>query len=250
MGKLVSDAIEIGSYGLVQDPLGIEAQQKAAQQSAAIQAASGHQAINALRGDSAPFREVGTEAVGQLMDAVLQAPESASVSAQDILSDPFFSALAEQQQRDVLAERAALGLAGSGGTEDLLTRNLLQLGEGFRSSRQNQALQQQQARFNQLFNISSLGQSSAAQTGVQTAGLLTDIGAAQSAVPLAQAQAQGALTSDIFGLAGAGLGAFLGGPAGASIGGQAGRALGGGSAVGGFSPIAPAQGSLASFGVR
>jgi hypothetical protein len=73
----------------------------------------------------------------------LQTQETASVSAQDVLSDPFFKALAEEQARGTIAQRAGLGLGGSGGTSDLLTRNLLQLGEGFRRGREQDIRAQQ-----------------------------------------------------------------------------------------------------------
>jgi hypothetical protein len=203
---------------------------KAAKRAAETQAAAGRDAISVLREDLAPFTGVGTEAANLLMGNILQ-PDSAQVTAQDVMSDPFFSALADQQQRQVLGERAALGLAGSGGTEDILTRNLLQLGEGFRQNRQTQALQQQQARFNQLFNVAGLGQASAAQQAQQTAGITTDIGAAQSAANIAQGQARGQMFSDVAGLAGLGAGAYS-----AGMFGQA-PAVGGGSAVGGFGGI-------------
>jgi hypothetical protein len=224
--------------GYVRDKTGIDltggGQRDAAREAAAIQSQAGQQAIETIRSDLAPFTKLGEEAAGQLMASVLQ-PGSVQVTAQDVLSDPFFKALSEQQSRDTLSQRAALGLAGSGGTENALTRNLLQLGEGFRQQRENTALQQQQARFNQLFNITGLGQSSAAQQGTQTAGLLTDIGTARSTVPLVAANVASQQGQQLLQGAGAAFGA-MGGMGGLSSlfggGAAAGSTIGAGSALG------------------
>lgn len=198
---------------------------KGAKQAANIQAQAGQRAIDILREDLAPFTGVGTEAANLLLQSVLQ-PEGVQTTAQDVLSDPFFSALAQEQERGTLAQRAALGLAGSGGTQDILQRNLLQLGEGFRQQRQNEALQRQQARFNQLFNIAGMGQASAAQQAQQAAGITTDIGTAQSAVPLVKAQGQSQLIGNLANLGGLGLGVGAG-----MFGGDGGNMLGAGGST-------------------
>lgn len=175
---------------------------KGAKQAANIQSAAGREAIDVLRGDLEPFRQQGAEALGLLTQNLLS-PQT--VTAESVVNDPFFSELARSQEESTLRQRAALGLAGSGGTQDILQRNLLQLGEGFRQNRFNE----QQARFNQLFNIANLGQASAAQTGAQSANILTDIGSAQSAVPLAAAQGRGQVASSIANLGGAFLGSQI-----------------------------------------
>jgi len=209
----------------------------AAREAGRIQERAGKQAISAIRSDLAPFTQLGTEAANLLMGSVLQ-PEATQVLASDVLNDPFFQALSEQQGRDVLSQRAALGLGGSGGTENILTRNLLQLGEGFRQQRQNEALAQQQARFNQLFNITGMGQQSAAQTGASSANILTDIGAAKSAAPLVGAQVASQQGSNLLtGLAGFGamggfsqLGSLFGG--GGAAAGAGGASIGAGPSLG------------------
>lgn len=214
-----------GALGLAGSYFGGKEASKGAKEAAAIQAEGGRDAIEILRQDLAPFTQLGSEAAGMLMGNVLQ-PDQAQVTAQDVLSDPFYQALADEQQQSLLAERAALGLAGSGGTQDVLQRNLLQLGEGFRQQKANGELARQQARFNQLFGIAGLGQASAAQTGMQSAGLLTDIASAQSAVPLASAQAKGNLYGSL-----ADFGGLAMGVAGGLYGGSQ---IGAGSAVGGM----------------
>jgi hypothetical protein len=221
--------------GYVREKTGIDltggGQRQAAQTAARIQSEAGQEAIDVLRGDLQPFMDVGGEAVNMLLQSI------ADPQAQDpnqILNDPFFQALAQQQEQGALANRAALGLAGSGGTQDVLQRNLLQLGNQF----QQQNLANQQNRFNQLFNVAGLGQSSAAQTGAGTANLLTGIGSVQSTVPLAAADVATQQGSQFMqGLGGSQLGQIFGGSGGGlgslgSILGSGGAATGGAGAAG------------------
>lgn len=154
-------------------------------EAALIQTRKGDEAIDAVRGDLDPFRSVGSEAAQSLMQSVFN---PAPVSAQEVIDDPFFQMMSQEQDRRLLQQKAALGLAGSGGTQDSLNRNQLLLGEQFRVNRTNERLQENQLRFNQLFNIAGLGANAAAQTGTQTANLLTDIGSAQSTTPLVAGQ--------------------------------------------------------------
>ena len=249
MGNLfdvVSDVIETSTLGLVDDPFGAEATEQAIQRSTEIQTQAGREALETLRADLAPFTGVGTEAANLLLGSILQ-PDGAQVSAQDVMSDPFFQSLAQEQERGTLAERAALGLAGSGGTQDILQRNLLQLGEGFRQQRQNEALARQQARFNQLMGATQIGQASAAQQGLTGTNILTDIGTIQAQAPLAQAQQESQFTSGLFQLGGTALGAMLGGPVGASIGAGVGGSLGAGGAVSPFGGIPSGGSPLQNF---
>jgi hypothetical protein len=284
LGDVFGKTIEVLSLGTIDDPLGTEAQQRALAESGRLQAEAGQEAISALQSQLLPYTALGSTAARDLRGgalkegelpifeggAPLQTQDTARVTAQDVLSDPFFQALSEQQTRGTLAERAALGLASSGGTEDMLTRNLLQLGEGFRQQREqeqlgrqaqqfgqqltgrqllageqqqgfNQALAAQQARFNQLFGTAQLGQQAATTLGTGAANLLTGMGAVQGAVPIAQAQANQQATGDVLALGGTALGAMFGGPAGAAAGSSIGSALGGSSPA----PVQP--GSLASF---
>ena len=87
-----------------------------------------------------------------------------------------------------MQQRAALGLAGSGGSQDALKRNLLLLGNQFQQQDLSNSLTQNQARFNQLFNVSSLGVNAAAQTGNASLQANQSIGQARSAVPILGAQ--------------------------------------------------------------
>lgn len=123
-----------------------------------------------LREDLAPFRQAGTEAAGMLMGGVFQDPTQADYD--QILNNPFFKALSDQQNEQILSERAALGLAGSGGTASTLNKNMLMLGRDFLNDR----MMRNQQRFNQLMGISDLGQASATQSGISSLNTMTNIG--------------------------------------------------------------------------
>jgi len=145
-----------------------------------------------------PLVDFGAKARDQLLSSVLpelQLPQLQS--AQDVLNNPFFKALNDQQTQNTLAQRAALGLAGSGGTEDILTRNLLQLGQGFQQQDfQNQntnfanQLNANQRRFGQLFDLANVGNQALANQG----NLIVGQGNASAAgrIGAANARAQGA----------------------------------------------------------
>lgn len=221
--------------GYVREKTGMDltggGQRQAASKSARIQAKAGQEAIDVLRGDLDPFREVGTEAVNMLLQNLID-PQGQDPN--QVIDNPFFQALSQEQDRNTLAQRAALGLGGSGGTQDALARQQLLLGNQF----QQQNLSNQQARFNQLFNIAGMGQNAASQTGSGTANLLTGIGSVQSTVPMAAAQVasqQGQQFMQGVGALGSafgGLGGILGG-GGAVASGAGGAGIG--SIMGGFS---------------
>lgn len=197
----------------------------AASEAAALQVAGQRQGLEAIRQDLGPFRQVGEEAANLLLSSVFE-PTQQDPSA--VLQNPFFQALARQQEQDTLAQRAALGLAGSGGTQDALTRNLLQLGWGFQQQDISNALQQNQLRFNQLMGITGIGQASAAQTGAAGQQALTNIGQIQGVPGMVEAQVKAQQGQQLMSGLGALAGGAVGGPFGAMMGGNI---LGGGSAV-------------------
>lgn len=186
---------------------------RAAEQAAREGVAGQQRGLEAIREDLAPFTEVGREAANLLLSSVFAPTEQ---DPQEVLQNPFFQALAQQQEQDVLQQRAALGLAGSGGTADALQRNLLLLGNEIQQQNLNNALQENQLRFNQLLGITGLGQASAAQTGAAAQQTAQNIGSLQGVSPLARAQQQAQLTGQIGQIGGA----ILGGPAGSFLGGS------------------------------
>ena len=116
-----------------------------------------------------------------------------------VLDDPFFQALAGQQEQRLLASAAARGRVGAGGTSDILQENLLQLGSQFRQQDIQNQLAAQQQRFGQLFNVATLGANAAAQTGTATqntagavSNLMTQGANAQASGIIGAANAQAA----------------------------------------------------------
>ena len=135
-----------------------------------------------LRADLSPFKDVGTEASKQLMANLF------NYQPQDVMNNPFFQAMAREQEDRLLNERAALGLAGSGGTADALTRNLLLLGNDFQQQDFARQMAANQQRFNQIFNTSTMGQNAAAQTGTATLNTMSNIGNIQGVPGLVDAR--------------------------------------------------------------
>ena len=176
----------------------------AAKEGAQVQAQSGREAIasqeralDLVRGDLALGREQLEFAAPLLQGAFGDLQGAIDDPTGGVLNNPFFQALAGQQEERLLASQAARGKVGSGGTGDQLQRNLLLLGNQF--AQQN--IGNIQGQIGSLQNLAALGSNAAAQTGtstLQSAGqvgnLLTGIGNAQAAglVGGANARAQGA----------------------------------------------------------
>jgi hypothetical protein len=205
MAKAASKIIEVGSLGLIKDPLGIEAGEQAATQAAQTQTQAGLSAIEAseraaerVREDLSPFREAGVSRLPILQQAI-------DDPSQRVLNNPFFQALAAEQEQRLMASQSARGKLGSGETDDALTRQLLLLG--------NQFAQQD---IGNIRDLVAMGQNAAAQTGTVTeragareAELLTQIGNVQGAGIVGKANVAPAATRDILRLGGTIAGAVI-----------------------------------------
>jgi len=205
MAKAASKVIEVGSLGIIKDPLGIEAGEDAAQTAANIQSQAGtdaiafqQQALDTTRGDLEPFRQAGTESIPLLQQAINDPSDR-------VLNNPFFTALAEQQEQRLLGSQAARGKFGSGETDDALKRNLLLLG--------NQFAQQD---IGNLQSLSTIGANAAARTGTaaqntatSVSDLMTQIANAESAGVVGSANAGAAATRDLLQVSGMTAGAIL-----------------------------------------
>lgn len=216
------------------------------ERAANIQAQAEREGMAQLRADLAPYNQLGKQAAPLLMQSIwgggpaggwakMSSRDGSStqsdyspLTADQLLSDPFFNALSRQQENSLLQERAALGLGSSGGTMDAMNRNLLLLGNDFRQQHLSNALTQNQARFNQLMGITGMGQASAAQTGAQAYQSGVNIGQLNSVSPLARAQERSNMFGTIGNLAGMGMMAYGSGMFNSPV--------GGGSAVGGYTP--------------
>jgi len=180
------------------------------------QAAASKKGVSILREDLAPFRDAGQEAAGALFGNVFQ-PQAQDPNT--VINNPFFQALAQDQDQQLLAQRAALGLAGSGGTNDALIRQRLLLGNQFQQQERGNVLAENQARFNQLFNTATLGQNSAAQSGTASLNGLTGSAAALGNAELVGAQQRFNLGKQVLQGAGAAFGALDDGAVGGAAGG-------------------------------
>jgi len=126
----------------------------AAKEAAKIQASAVDRAV----ATQAPYNELGANAAAQIKQ--IQSDPGAYVQ-----NNPFYASLADDAQRRLLANQAAKGKVGSGGTASALQDQLLQIGNG---------LVQQQV--GTLQNQVNTGQNSANATS----NLQTDKGAVQA----------------------------------------------------------------------
>jgi len=128
------------------------------------------EAINAIPEITVPF-------LGERPDFSSQAQNITQVpTAQGVLDNPFFQALAQEQDQRLINQSAALGKAGSGGTNDALIRQQLLLGNEF----QQQERGNRQQDIKNLFGLVQGGQNAAVgQANIATQGAA---GLSQSAV--------------------------------------------------------------------
>lgn len=190
MGDFIADISNPGGMGPggENDPFFGGAAAHAAGEASAAQMAAAAAAEKRLRSDLSPFRKVGLDAIGQFGD-----PFQLDRDPGRVINNPLFQALSSQQNQDIINQQAALGRGGSGGTNDLLTQNVLRLGNQFQQQDFQTQLAENSQRFNQLFNQANLGQASAAQAALQGADLTTQAANAGAAgtIGAANAQAQG-----------------------------------------------------------
>ena len=152
----ITDSIKVGLPGGSSDPFFGGAQSHASLEGSKIQAQLSNEAIDLqrlaldrIRGDLSPFVRLG-EVGAPLLAGAIDDPSR-------VLDNPFFQAQARQLEQQTLAQQAARGKVGSGGTQDILTQGILGLGSQF-----------QQQDVGNLSNLVRLGQASAAQVGAQT----------------------------------------------------------------------------------
>lgn len=153
----------------------------AARESARIQEQFGERALEFGAEQIGPFRDLGIESGGLLEGARFQGFDA---DPGRILNNPLFQALAKQQDQDLINQQAALGRGGSGETSDLLTRNLLLLGNRFQQQDFDRQFQESQLQFGQLFDQTRLGANAASQLATSGQNIITDIGSAKSGVPI------------------------------------------------------------------
>ena len=178
--------------GKVRELVGVKAARAGAREATGYQVEASQQAQERL----APFLEAGMQALPTLMEAIID-PGS---RAQAVISNPLFQQLAAEQEQRLMGSQAARGKLGSGETNYLLNRNLLNLGQGF--------AQQDIAN---LMNITNMGQNAAAGVG----NLLLNQGEAQAAGAVSRANLLGQSKADL--LANFGTGGMMGAMTGGAV---------------------------------
>lgn len=134
-----------------------------AKDTAKTQSASIDKAIQATQTANAPYTQLGADAANQIES--IQADPAGYIK-----NNPLYGSLADDAQRRLLANQAAKGKVGSGGTAAALQEQLLNLGNGL-VNQQIGTLQQQVG----------TGATAAGNVGSQTANLTTDKGSVNAA---------------------------------------------------------------------
>ena len=180
MSDALGDIVTIGTFGLVDgDDLTGKNAADAAKNASRTQAQAMDKAIHLqretrdlAREDLAPFRDFGAGQINPLLELLTPQGQTNYVQA-----NPLFEAALDSVNKATMANQAARGKLGSGGTLAALQNNYMSTAMPFINSQQNA-----------LFNAVNMGQSSAAgqantamNTGNQVSALLGNAGDAQAA---------------------------------------------------------------------
>ncbi len=162
MGKLVSDVIEIGSLGLIDDPLGIEAGEEAAQRASDVQVAGTEAGIaerrrqfNITQENLKPFQEAGVGALEQQQALLgLLGKERQQELFLQLEESPGQQFLRKRQERSLLRNASAIGGLGGGNVRTALQEQAVGFGQ-----------QDIQNQFGRLGQVAGQGQTAATNVG-------------------------------------------------------------------------------------
>jgi hypothetical protein len=146
-------------------------QADAAEEAAKLQAQSVDRAIQTQQQNTAPYRQLGEDAIGRIN-------EIQNDRAGFIQNNELYQSLANDAEQRLLANQAAKGKVGSGGTAAALQEQLLNIGNGL----VNQEI-------NQLQGQAGIGANAAVGAGNQISNLQVQQGNAQAAGQIGQANA-------------------------------------------------------------
>lgn len=200
MGDFVSDLIEIGSLGLIDDPFGIDAAGQASRDAASAQIQMSREAIArqeeaARLGQEylAPYGQVGQQALGQL--GILTDPNQQFNYLQN---NPLFQMALQNANQQTQQQAAAQGRLSAGDTLQQLSQNVLLSAQPL--------LQNQQRNVAGLLDFGrglATTQANVEQgLASQVSPLLTGIGNAQAAGIVGPVQAENQFTTGLLGLGG------------------------------------------------
>ena len=156
------------------------------QQSAATDASIAEQRrqYDLTRGDSAPYREAGTKALGQLQGEIGTMPTS-----QDVMNSPGYQFGLQQGQQAIDRKTAAAGGRVSGAA----LKSAAEYGTNYATTGYNAEYQRRQDRLNRLASLAGVGQSATASSSAagsnmanQTSSLISSQGNAGGAATMAQ----------------------------------------------------------------
>lgn len=216
MAKVASDLIEISTFGLIDDPFGIEAGEDAAKDAARVQAegaergAAGVQRqFDIIQERDAPVIEARDQALAQQQALLgLSGTEAQQAAFAGLEQSPGQKFLRDRAQRNLVRNASAIGGLGGGNVRSAL----VQQGVGFAQ----QDIQNQFGRLAQVVAPGSAASANLGQFGTQAAGSIANLGLAGS-----EARASGILgaagvapgvTSGLLQLGGQFAGAAFGAP--------------------------------------
>lgn len=154
-------------------------------QSSAEAIAENRRQYDTTRGDFAPYRAAGTQALGQLQTEMGQMP-----SAAEVMSDPGYQFGLQQGQLG-LDRKAA---AGGGRVSGAALKSASQYATNYAAGGYNAAYQRRQDRLNRLAAIAGIGQSatgSSAAAGAQSTGAISNLISSQGNANAAATIGQG-----------------------------------------------------------
>ncbi len=212
MSGIVNKAVEIGSFGLIQDVTGAEAGADAANKAAGIQAQGAQAGIAEQRRQFditqeqlSPFREAGVSALEQQQALLgLSGQEAQQTAFSGLQESPGQQFLRKRAQRNLVRNQSAIGGLGGGNVRSALVEQ----GAGFAA----QDLQNQFGRLGQLAGQGQQAGTNIGQFGAQAAGNIANLQQAGSQARasgiLGGQQARSQATGQVLQLGGQFLGAF------------------------------------------
>ena len=216
MAKAASDVIEVSSFGLIDDPFGIEAGEEAAERAADVQERGAERGIQEVQRQfditqerEAPVIEARNQALAQQQALLgLSGQEAQQQAFAGLQESPGQKFIRERQQRALLRGASAIGGLGGGNVRTALQ----QQAAGF-------AQQDIQNQFGRLGQVVAPGQQSAqnlGQFGAQAGSNIANLGVAGSEARasgiLGKASIAPQVTGQLLQLGGQFAGAALGAP--------------------------------------
>ena len=187
------DTITGGAEDLVKGVTG-ETAADAAKKGSAQQVAASERALELLRSDLQPFRDLGVSQI----EGVQSLSSDPQAQIDFLQNNPLFQGLSDEATRQTNALAASQGKLAGGGTKAELQNQIMLQG--------NNLINQQ---LNRQLPLLNMGQNSAAQQGAGSSQLITGIGNAQAAGTIGAGNAMAGGAGNILGAASGIAGLFM-----------------------------------------